>query len=189
METAQPARAAVASVAPAAPVTVRIPGEPVAWQRPRHFQHGKHVHFFEAEKPRSWKGMAQEHMQRAMLAAGHYAPLEGPLEVVIVAVWRLPKTKERKVPVPRRFRAQRPDVDQIEKLLLDAGNEVLWRDDAQVVRVVAEKWTGAQGEAPSVLVEVRSLQPHGAAAERVHTPSPAATAGALAAGQLRMDGV
>jgi len=138
-------------------VIVRLPGEPVAWQRPRARVVGGRAQFFEHAKPRSWKGMAHEHFERAMLAAGHYAPLEGPLEVVIVAVWALPKTKERKKPVPRQWRAQRPDCDQISKLVLDAGNAVIWRDDAQVCRCIVETWIGAQGEAPSVMVEVRGL--------------------------------
>lgn len=109
---------------------------------------------FDPPKSRAWKGVAQVWMQQAM---GAREPLAGPLEVVVVAVWALPKTKERRVPVPRRWRPQRPDVENVVKACLDAGNGVLYHDDAQVVRVVAEKWTGAQGEAPSVLIEVRAL--------------------------------
>ena len=157
MDSAAQARAAGSEGAATPSVTVRIPGEPVAWQRPRARVFNDRAQFFEHAKPRSWKGAAQEHMERAMLAAGYYEPMRGPLEVTIVAVWALPKTKERKKPVPRRWRPQRPDCDQVAKLVLDMGNAVAWLDDAQVCRCTVETWTGAQGEPPSVTVEVRAL--------------------------------
>ncbi len=152
--------AVTAAPAPARSVTVRVPGVPVPWQRPRARVVGGRAQFFEAAKPRSWKVAAQERMERALLEAGHAAPLEGPLQVVIVAVWALPRTKERKTrPLPRQWRAQRPDADQIAKLVLDAANALLWRDDAQVSRLAVEKWIGAQGEPPFVLIEVWQLEP------------------------------
>lgn len=151
--TGAAAASASASAGVAASVTIRIPGEPCAQGRPRAFRVGAGIRMFDPPKSRAWKGGAQIHMQHAMEGR---SPLDGPLEVVVVGVWILPKTKERRVPVPRQWRPQRPDAENVAKAVLDAGNGVLWRDDAQVVRLIVEKWIGAQGESPGVLIEVRS---------------------------------
>jgi len=189
MDEARQGAAAAGSASPAAAsVSVRIPGEPVAQGRPRAFRVGDGVRMFDPPKSRAWKGVAQIHMQHAMAGL---APLDGPLEITIVCVWSLPRSHERNVPVPRRWRPQRPDAENVVKACLDAGNGVLYRDDAQVVRVVAEKWTGAQGESPGVLIEVRSLHAHSARAEQgAHVPTGARVSGPAvregAAGQLAL---
>jgi Holliday junction resolvase RusA-like endonuclease len=202
-ESALVERAAEASptVAPA-PVVVRIPGEPCVQGRGRAFilkgrngaPDAARVH--DDPKSRNWKATAQQHMQRAMLAAGHYeAWKDEPLEVVITDVFALPRSARKKTKrVPRRWHTKaRGDADNLAKAVLDAGNSVLWLDDCLVARLVVEKIIGAQGEAPYVLVEVRSLQPHGAVVERAPQggPSPAAeSVGPLSvAGQLGMEGL
>ena len=62
-------------------------------------------------------------------------PLEGPLQVCITVRILKPKSKPKKACWP----TSKPDADNYAKLVLDALNGVLWRDDSQVVRLFVEK--------------------------------------------------
>ena len=62
-------------------------------------------------------------------------PYEGPLQVQIVVRLQKPKSKPKKFCYP----TGKPDADNYAKLILDALNGVVWRDDAQVVRLFVEK--------------------------------------------------
>ena len=53
-----------------------------------------------------------------------------------------------------RLRPGRPDCDNLAKAVLDAGNGVLWSDDAQVVKLQVMKLRAALGEEPCVVVRV-----------------------------------
>jgi Holliday junction resolvase RusA-like endonuclease len=139
---------------------ITVPGEPCAQGRPRAFRtKAGFIRTFDPEKSRSWKGVAQVHYTEALRQAGLASPaFDGAVEVQVLAVFTCPKSQHRKrEPLPRRRRTGRPDPDNIGKAVMDAANGVLFVDDSQVVRLVVEKWTGAQGEAPHVLVTVRSI--------------------------------
>ena len=71
--------------------------------------------------------------------AGEWAPrppLEGPLQVQIVIRLLKPASKPKKKPC---WPTSKPDSDNYAKLVLDALNGVLWRDDSQVCRLFVEK--------------------------------------------------
>ena len=142
---------------------VTIFGEPVAQGRPRAFYRpGLGVRVYDPEKSRSWKGMAQVHMREALAHAGAGSPLfaDGPVELLVVAVFTCPRSQWRKRDPPqRRPKATRPDGENIAKAVQDAGTGILWLDDAQVARLVVEKIYGAQGEAPRVELTVSELPP------------------------------
>lgn len=143
-------------------LTITIPGEPVAQGRPRAYRMGAGVRLVDPEKSRSWKGVAQVHMREAIARNDHdFTALphsEGPLQVHVTAVYTCPKSAWRKRdPLPRRRKVSKPDADNIGKACLDAGNGLLYLDDSQVARLVVDKFIGAQGEAPHVVVEVSRL--------------------------------
>lgn len=102
-----------------------FPIEPTAKGRPR-FAGG---HAFTPAKTR----MAEEGLKEGLLAEGAECyPRDTALKVDLV--FGVPRPK-RKVILP----TTRPDLDQYVKLVLDAGNEVLWADDAQIVSITAIK--------------------------------------------------
>ena len=137
-------------------VRITIPGQPVAQGRPRITTVNGFARAYDPAKSRSWKGVAQVHMVEAMRAAG-VAPIEGAVEVEVLAVFDCPMSSHRKrEPVPRRWKATKPDSENIAKAVLDAGNGVLYRDDGQVARLTVAKVVGAQGEAARVEVVVRA---------------------------------
>jgi len=136
-------------------VKVIIPGEPCAQGRGRAAVVNGRAHIFDPKKSRSWKGAAQCHMQEAM---GDRKPFTGALQIFIKAVFTCPKSDYKKTrEVPERWHTKRGDIDNVVKAVLDAGNGVLWLDDAQVCSVSAQKVIAAQGEPPNVVVRVREL--------------------------------
>jgi Holliday junction resolvase RusA-like endonuclease len=71
----------------------------------------------------------------------------------------LPKSQYRKrSPIPRKWRVKKPDIDNLMKLVKDACSSVVFLDDNQVVRVIAEKIQCAQDEAPFTKVRFRELE-------------------------------
>lgn len=82
----------------------------------------------------------------------------GPLEVVLTAVFACHLGRKRKgSPAERRWKATRPDIENIAKAALDAGTGVLWHDDGQVVVLTIYKLEGAQDEKPFVRLAVVSM--------------------------------
>lgn len=170
-----------------AELVIRIPGEPKGQARHRsriaNYGARSFVQTYEAPEARQFKGALQVHYEKALADAGLRAPfvLAGPIEVVIEAVFSLAPSHWRKTaPLPRRPKVGKPDPDNVAKAYLDAANGILWGDDSQIARLVVERWTGAQGEAPFAVVTVRELEVPVA----VKVPHVAATVVAEAQGSL-----
>lgn len=70
-------------------------------------------------------------------------PLEGPLELHVESMLAIPQSwSKRKQEEARRGllpHVSRPDVDNLGKLVMDAANGVLWKDDSQLVSVTLSK--------------------------------------------------
>jgi Holliday junction resolvase RusA-like endonuclease len=114
-----------------------VPGIPTAWARAR--TNGKR-HF---TAPKQGRAMAiVEHIAHAAMAGE--PPLDGPLSMSVQAVWPWPKSwseKKRRV-AGSHYKTSRPDADNIAKLIGDSLNEIVFRDDAQVVKVSVTKTYG-----------------------------------------------
>lgn len=116
------------------------------------------VHTYDAPKSREWKAAAERLLADAMRGI----PLiEGPLEVQIVAIFECPKSAHRKTkPTPRRWlTSPRFDWDNVGKIVCDAMQGVVFKNDGQIVRGQVERIVAAQGEAPGVIVLVTRPSP------------------------------
>lgn len=86
---------------------------------------------------------------------GHVAPLDGPLSVELLFVFPRPKNRIWKTkPMPREPHDKKPDLDNLAKSVLDALNQIAWRDDSQIVRLTATKQTASGDEQPHVVVRI-----------------------------------
>jgi Holliday junction resolvase RusA-like endonuclease len=87
-------------------------------------------------------------------------PLEGPLKFQLTAHMPIPvswSAKKRQAAMDSWQRpTSKPDLDNIIKLVKDAINCIVWRDDAQVVRIEADKF---YSDTPRVDVTVIPLEP------------------------------
>lgn len=95
----------------------------------------------------------------AVQAMAGRLPIEEPvalmvhLTVAIPASWS--KRRRQAAAGGEAFPAGKPDLDNLVKLVSDALNSVVVRDDAQIVRLVAEKAYGTQA---GTLITVQPLQ-------------------------------
>ena len=120
-------------------IRVEVPGEPKGWQRTGHRvainKRGRHVAVpYTQAQTRAEQGAIKWFANVAMRGR---APLEGPLCLSVMAYMAIPASWSHKKRADALagliFPTGKPDVDNIIKLLADAVNKLVWRDDAQVV--------------------------------------------------------
>ena len=154
IRAAQFPRLGACLMAPLPPVLcLRIIGLPVAQARAktRLFRNaraplGVTTSHYEPENVRDWKRT----VQGQVLPHRPPAPVEGPLAVTLT--FHLP----RPVSLPKRVLAhtKKPDLDNLVKAIKDALRGVVYRDDAQIVQLIATK---AYDPSPGVGIAVEHI--------------------------------
>ena len=117
------------------PVTFTIHGKPFAKQRPRH---GK----FTTYTPKETVSF-EAHVGSVALPLFDQ-PLTGPVKVAIWATFKpaVSWSKKKTAAHLGRYHTQKPDLDNIEKAILDGLNRIAFRDDSQVAEVQKRKIWG-----------------------------------------------
>lgn len=141
-----------------------IPGDPTPQGRPRFVRRGRFVGAVDPERSRNWKKHARNCIRDTMAANGSTA-LQGPLHLSVLFAFACPashcpkptKRNPSPEPLPRRWRASRPDLDNLVKAVMDAANGLVFDDDSQVVTIEARKVWAAQGEPAGVHVTVQTV--------------------------------
>ena len=136
---------------------LHIAGEPVAQERPIFTTINGHPRAMDPRKSREMKlliaKMAREKMEGSPL-------MEGPL-VLYLKVWRVPpkswsKKKREKAIGEAMGITSKPDCDNYLKLVQDALNGVVYRDDASIVMAcVSKRWNKYPGMTVKVMNDVR----------------------------------
>jgi len=126
-----------------------IPGETVPWARAGRA--GKVS--FTPPKQRSFAAVLKDYGARAMADA---PPLDGPVQLEILAVYQVPASwpKKRRADPVAAWKTSKPDTDNIGKIVKDALNGVCWRDDAVIC---SDHLWKRHGEAPRLVVRFRLL--------------------------------
>jgi crossover junction endodeoxyribonuclease RusA len=84
--------------------------------------------------------------------------IDGPVGIVIFKVFQRPKSMTKKRgPNPRVRKTTKPDLDNVDKAVMDALTGIAYRDDAQICKAESEKWIAAGDETPFVRVEITAL--------------------------------
>jgi Holliday junction resolvase RusA-like endonuclease len=119
------------------PVTVVIAGEPVAKARPRVTRRGI------AYTPAHTRKYEAHGRLAAQLAMGDRPPIEAPVRLELVAELPIPVSwsgRKRSLAVSGDVLPTcRPDVDNYVKAAIDSLNEIVVRDDSQIVEITARK--------------------------------------------------
>ena len=142
--------------------TIVIPGKPMSQPRPRFSSAKGFVRTYELKSSRDSKS----HIQHTALMqiesnGGELVQLKGPIAVRITAKFPCPKSQHRKkMPVPAKWKANGPDIDNIAKHYMDAllASGMLAGDDRQVSSLQVLKLQVAQGEQPCTIIEVKPLE-------------------------------
>lgn len=103
---------------------------------------------------RSWRTVVADAARQA-----HRGLMDGPLGVTLVFHLPVPTSRPETLRTPKQrwqwlFPWRRPDLDKLERAILDSLTGVLFRDDAQIVAVTKRKSYGAE---PGVEVLVEPL--------------------------------
>lgn len=133
------------------PIVIELAGEPKGKGRPRFVRSTGHA--YTPAQTRSYESMLRMAAQDVM--AGRI-PIDGPLEVEVLARMPIPASWsmiKRSHAIQGKIKpTSRPDVDNLVKML-DSFNEVVWRDDKQVVSCRVAK---IYSEKPCLRIEVRA---------------------------------
>lgn len=81
-----------------------------------------------------------------------FQAIDKPIEVWIAFMFERPKSTKFK-----GFPAGKPDLDNLEKAIFDAANQILWTDDCRIVKKHSQKVWANPGQAPGVVLEFRAI--------------------------------
>jgi Holliday junction resolvase RusA-like endonuclease len=135
-------------------VTYMVEGNPVGKGRPKFARRGNFVSTYTPTKTRDYEDLIKEAAQKAM---GSNEILETPVTVAIYITVPIPQSYSKK-----RTEAclkglerpiKKPDIDNIAKCFLDAMNEIVYKDDTQVLTLHITKVYGTVGMVEVMVAE------------------------------------
>ena len=125
-------------------ITVTHYGVPVPKGRPRAAKAGTFISFYTPKKTRDFEAALKVTMAETMHLEAYDAPFKGPLvcsmlvDLPIPVSWKRSKAEDARSGALRPW--GRPDLDNYLKVAMDAGNNVLWYDDGQIVQCTVGLW-------------------------------------------------
>jgi Holliday junction resolvase RusA-like endonuclease len=133
-----------------------VPGATVSKGRPRATARGGKVRTFTPAKTRNYENLVKLEAGRMMAGV---ALFEGPIRLHVTANLQIPaswsKKKQASALDGSLLPTSRPDVDNYAKAVLDALNEVVFRDDSQVVQLIAGK---RYSERPGLSIRIETME-------------------------------
>ena len=133
-------------------INIIIKGKPKAQQRHRHTKRG---FTYDPSKSDKKDFLALIH------AEAPKQPLKGDLSIKVVfgmpyvkKHYRTGKYSGELKPNPPHAYTNKPDIDNLLKFVMDAGNNVIWYDDSQIWKVEMEK---IYTEHPLTSIEIKEL--------------------------------
>lgn len=116
-------------------LTATVRGLPVPQGSIRSLGKGRPSVHSNKERLLPWRGYVQNELEDQ--CSGDEFPLSGPVAVELVFTMSKPKSAPKR---KRTWPISRPDLDKLERAILDAAtNAGVFGDDSQVVRLAADK--------------------------------------------------
>jgi len=129
-------------------VCFEVLGDPVPKARPRTVRKGGRTWSYTPKKVTAWEKLIREEAEK------HFEePLDCPVALTLGFYLSRPKSRRNE-----NYVVTTPDLDNLEKSLLDGLNEVAYTDDRLVVVKSSAKMYVQPGEAPRVSVVVAPLR-------------------------------
>lgn len=128
-----------------------VPGQPVGKARARVIRNGAYT-------PQKTKDYQQSVREYANIVKND-VEYDQPIKIKLTMYYKIPKStskKKRAMMMNHEIRPMvKPDMDNVEKAILDALNKVIYNDDSQVVECVKSKW---YSDTPCVLIEITNVR-------------------------------
>ena len=133
-------------------VSFEIPGKAVAKGRARAFKTpGGHIGHYTPKKTAQFENLVA--LAFSARVGGGWTPHEGPVSVTLLFRMAIPKSKPawwREMAATRAVpHTSRPDLDNMEKAVMDGLNGIAFKDDSQVWKVQKAKEYSAR---PCVMI-------------------------------------
>lgn len=126
-----------------------IPGRVAGKGRARFARVGKFVRTFTPEKTANAEAMVRSFGEDAMTGR----PLmEGPIHMAIIVSLERPASWSKKKVAASTYPTGKPDLDNVAKLIGDALNGVVWKDDSQIASLQIARQFVTDGECVQVLI-------------------------------------
>jgi len=127
-------------------------GEPKGQPRPRAFSRGGKASVYDPATAEGWKGA----IALAARASLPPQPIDGPIGLAVTFFFPRPaRLLRKKDPDGLIPHTAKPDSDNAAKAVLDALTTIgMWRDDALVCSMIAEKYYSAKGQAAGALIQI-----------------------------------
>jgi len=129
--------------------TLTVYETPVPQGRPRFSRRSGHA--YDPKESRAWKNLLRFSIQQKC-GVDNFEPFDKDCALVLAVVFKLPRPKsvsKEKRPEP----TVKPDLDNLVKPIKDAMNGIVFKDDSQVVEILATKKYVVEKERPSVYIE------------------------------------
>ena len=127
-------------------VTYLVEGNPVGKGRPKFARRGNFVSTYTPTKTRDYEDLIKDAARKAM---GSNELLETPVTVAIYITVPIPSSYSKKRTEACLNGSERPikkpDIDNVAKCFLDAMNEIVYKDDTQVLTLHITKVYGTVG--------------------------------------------
>ena len=129
-------------------IEVIIPGQPKAQKRHRDSRNGG-KYDPSSEDKKLIRNYFFPHRQPE--------PYEGLLEVEIYAFFQTPKSwsEKKQKYAEGKFRGKTPDSDNVDKIIFDALNKYIYRDDALIVKHKTERRYSMK---PCTVIRIKSIE-------------------------------
>lgn len=132
-----------------------VPGTPVGKGRPKFARRGAFVTAYTPEKTASYENLVKVKAEEAMTGIPVFAgPVEVWIDLIVAPPASWSQKKQRAAVDGQVMPTTKPDIDNVLKGIMDACNEIVWKDDKQACDVTVRK---RYGVIPRALVQVRGI--------------------------------
>lgn len=140
-----------------------IPGRPKAWQRAVPFVDKRTGRMIKAT-PKDMQAAQKDVATLCRFAMRTAKPMTGAVRLELLFVYAIPPSwpawKKAAAKEGKVWKTSRPDVDNLVKLVMDALNDIAWRDDCQIVRLSPGKRYGSPERTEVRITELDVLCDH-----------------------------
>ncbi len=137
-------------------ICIDLYGTPVAWKRPQFSRTDGHLHGYDGQQK------LKHGYKWQIISQFRNSPIEGPVCLDITFHMPIPKAtssiRKRQMLNGAMHHMHRPDLDNLQKFVLDCLSKIVIADDCQVVEIKAKK---VYSERPGTYVKIIPMNQNG----------------------------